>query len=158
MRPNPSAMPIPRTTATVLAYSRVEPTLTPSAVLDGCSTWFTFWSTPYPATAPAIKLIPSTNGPTRRHEESETAARANAAKYIEERNNSWTVSVRLMLQVIDRPLTATSTTRSPTSTQTILGTSAKYPATNRVIKTRPRIAAATGNHRSMPASPRLSTP
>jgi hypothetical protein len=125
MRARPSAIPIPSTTATVLAYSKLEPTLMPSVLLDGYSTGFTFWSTPYPATAPVVKFIPSTNGPTSRHEESEAAAKANTARYTEERNNSWTVSVRPMLQVSDRPFTATSTTRSPTRTQAILGTSAK---------------------------------
>src|ERR687885_2908848 len=125
IRPSPSTMPIPRITATVLAYSKVEPTLTPSAVFDGYSTGFVFWSTPYPAITPTMRFMPSMNGPTSRREDNEDTARVNEARYIEERNSSLTVWVWAMLQVKDRPFTATSTARIPTSIQAILGVSAK---------------------------------
>jgi hypothetical protein len=63
-----------------------------------------------------------------------------------------------MLQVRERPFTATSTARRPKSTPTILGVSAKYSAMNSVIKTRPSMATATGSHSSALKIPRLSIP
>ncbi len=64
---------------------------------------------------------PSINGPTSRREEREAAAKANATRYIEERKSSFIVSAWPMLQAKDKPFTATSTVRSPTSTQTMCG-------------------------------------
>src|ERR687885_2217686 len=123
-RPSPSTMPIATIAPTVLAYSRVEATLTPSMVF-GYSIGSVFWSTPYPATAPTMRLMPSIKGPTSRREDNEDTARVNEARYIEERSSSLTVWVWAMLQVKDRPFTATSAARIPTSVQAILGVSAK---------------------------------
>ncbi len=56
----------------------------------------------------------SATGPTWRSEASAASVTRKAARYIEERKSSLTVSVSLMVQTIESPFTVTSAARSAT--------------------------------------------